>query len=83
MSGTNQSVMGDRGRIVVPADIRERMHLEKGTPLIFHETDDGLMILTREQAIRRLRAQLPKGASVVDELLAEHREDARRENAES
>jgi AbrB family looped-hinge helix DNA binding protein len=75
--------MGDRGRIVVPNDIRERMHLEKGTPVIFHETEDGLLILTREQAIRRLRAQLPPGASAVDELIAERREAARLENEQS
>ncbi len=72
MSGTYSVVMGDRGRLVVPAELRERLQLEAGSPLLLIDTDDGVVLATREQAKRLVRAQLG-GRSLVDELLAERR----------
>ena len=71
--------MGDRGRLVVPAEVRERLHLNPGTRLILIETPDGLVLHTREQLWRKVRADL-KGLPLVDELLAERREAARLED---
>jgi AbrB family looped-hinge helix DNA binding protein len=67
--------MGDRGRLVVPAAIRERLALEPGTPLVVVDSDDGLVVLTREQAKRRVQTELA-GPSLVDELLRERRSAA-------
>ena len=64
--------MGDRGRLVVPAELRERLHLEPGTPLLLVDTADGVVLATREQAKRLVRAQL-SGPSLVAELLGERR----------
>ena len=72
MSGTYAVTMGDRGRLVVPAELRERLHLEPGTPLLLVDTADGVVLATREQAKRLVRAQLI-GPSLVAELLAERR----------
>lgn len=70
--------MGDRGRFVVPAELRERLHLDAGTPLILVETDDGIVLTTRDQARSRLRRQLA-GTELVTTLLAERRAAARAE----
>ena len=75
MSGTHIVHMGDRGRLVVPASMRERLGLAPGTPLVLVEEQDGLVVLTREQAKRRVRAVLD-GPSLVDELLGERRAEA-------
>lgn len=75
MSGTYAVTMGDRGRLVVPAELRERLHLEPGTPLLLVDTADGVVLATREQAKRLVRAQLG-GPSLVAELLAERRSAA-------
>lgn len=80
MSGTYQVVMGDRGRLVIPADLRERIGLSEGTTLILLETPAGLVLLTRPQLQERVRADLA-GLDLVGELLAERRVEASTEDA--
>ena len=73
-------MMGDRGRLVVPADVRQRAGLDEGTPRVLVEADDGLVLLTREQLRARVRQNL-SGHDLVGELLTERRLDAVREDA--
>ena len=73
-------MMGDRGRIVVPADVRGRAGLREGTPLILLESPHGLVLLTREQLRARVRSELD-GLDLVSELLTERRRAAEREDA--
>ena len=76
MSGTSYPVtMGDRGRLVVPAALRERLHLEAGTPLVMIETGLGLVLATREQLKGLVRSQL-QGLDLVTELLEDRRRQA-------
>ena len=76
MSGTHYPVtMGDRGRLVVPSALRQRLHLEAGTPLVLIETDLGVVMATREQLKRLVRTQL-QGLDLVDELLKDRRRQA-------
>jgi AbrB family looped-hinge helix DNA binding protein len=72
MNGTYPVIMGDRGRLVVPAELRERMHLRPGSPLVLLETPHGIVLATREQLKRLVRTQL-QGPSLVEDLLAERR----------
>lgn len=71
--------MGDRGRIVVPAEVRDRAGLTAGTPLLLLETPTGLVLLTREQLRARVRADLA-GTDLVSELLDERRANAAAED---
>jgi AbrB family looped-hinge helix DNA binding protein len=80
MSGTYPVVMGDRGRLVIPADLRERMRLEAGTQLVLVETRRGLVMATREQGKQLVRDEL-KGLDLVAELLADRRKAAAAEDA--
>lgn len=80
MSGAYAVTMGDRGRLVVPSDLRERARLHAGTPLLLVETEAGLVLLTREQAKARVSADLA-GRDLVDELLADRRRAAADEDA--
>lgn len=70
MSGTHQITVGDRGRMVIPAEIRHRAGLREGTVLSLLETPEGLVLLTREQLRARVRANL-SGLDLVSELLAD------------
>jgi AbrB family looped-hinge helix DNA binding protein len=72
-------VVGDRGRIVVPADVRERAGLTAGTPLVMLETPAGLVLLTREQLRARVRDEL-SGLDLVGDLIEERRRAAREED---
>jgi AbrB family looped-hinge helix DNA binding protein len=80
MNGTYQVVMGDRGRLVIPAEIRERAGLSEGTPLILLETPTGLVLLTRPQLQELVQADLA-GLDLVGELLSERRAEAAAEDA--
>lgn len=80
MSGTYALVMGDRGRLVIPADIRARVGLEAGTPLILVDSATGLLLLTRTQARAMIKEQLA-GKDLVAELIAERRAEAAAESA--
>lgn len=80
MSGMHAVTVGDRGRIVVPAEVRERAGLAEGTPLILLETPTGLVLLTRDQLRARVRDELA-GLDLVDELLADRRRASQSEDA--
>lgn len=80
MNGTHSVTMGDRGRLVVPAGLRERAGLVEGRQLILLETPSGIVLLTREQLKDLVRADLAD-LDLVGELLAERRRDAAAEDA--
>ena len=80
MSGTHAITMGDRGRLVVPNEVRRRAGLEPGTPLVLLETEGGIVLLTRDQLRDRVRSELA-GLDLVDQLLADRRRAAADEDA--
>jgi AbrB family looped-hinge helix DNA binding protein len=79
VSGTYHVVVGDRGRLVVPAEVREHAGLTPGTALVLLETPTGLVLLTREQLRDRVRAELA-GTDLVADLLADRRAAAAAED---
>ncbi len=80
MSGTYTVVVGDRGRLVVPAEVRERAGLIEGTTLVLLETPSGIVMMTRRQLRDRVRDELA-GLDLVRELLSERRAMAATEDA--
>ena len=67
--------MGDRGRLVVPAEVRARHGFEKGSSLIFMESPWGLVLTSREALLARIQSEL-EGSNLVEELLVERRREA-------
>ena len=80
MNGTHTVVVGDRGRIVVPAEVRKSAGLSEGTPLVLLTTPEGLVLLTREQLLSRVRNEF-EGLDLVTDLLADRRRTAEQEDA--
>ena len=79
--------LGEAGRLVIPAALRQQMGIRPGDELLLRVGEDGeLKVIGRMQAIRRIQAyaqQFKKpGESVVDELIAEREAEARREAEE-
>ena len=72
--------MGDRGRLVVPAELRERVGLGEGDTLTLLETGHGLVLLTRSQLQQLVRDDLG-GLDLVAELLADRRAESAVEDA--
>lgn len=80
MSGTYTVTMGDRGRLVIPSELRERSGLKEGSPLVLLEAPGGLVLLTRAQLQERVQGDLA-GLDLVGELLAERRAEAAADDA--
>lgn len=80
------AVLGDRGRLVLPSALRRRLSLRPGDRLILTVDPDGgcRLVSAGEQAERLLGMyrDLAPGRQLTDELIAERREEARREEAE-
>lgn len=76
-------MMGDRGRLVLPAQIRARLGLRTGDRFILTVEADGSIRLVnlREQAqrARGLFAHLAPDRRLADELIQERRQVAERE----
>jgi len=68
-------MMGDRGRLVIPAELRQRYGLAAGTPVALVETEQGLVLMTREQLKRYVQADCA-GRGLVDALLEDRRREA-------
>ena len=72
MSGTYTVTMGDRGRFVVPAELRDHAGLAEGAPISLIETPQGILMLNRAQLKALVRQDLA-GPNLVAELLADRR----------
>ena len=73
--------MGDRGRFVVPAELRDRTGMQAGSVLVLIETERGVLLLSREQAKALVRDDLAT-LDLVGELLTERRREAAADNAD-
>ncbi|HVE98986.1 MAG TPA: AbrB/MazE/SpoVT family DNA-binding domain-containing protein [Mycobacteriales bacterium] len=75
-------VMGQQGRVVIPAAVRAELELEPGTELRLR-VEGGRVVLERPTdaiaALKALGARIPAGRSLVDELIEERRAEAARE----
>jgi len=74
------------GRIVIPANVRKAMDIRDGELVTLQLEDGRLSIMSRREAIRRVQEyvrSLPNfdsSGSMVDELIAERRAEALRED---
>ena len=69
-------VLGQQGRLVIPADVRNALGLSAGDRLHLHLTGQRLVLERQEDAaaeLRGLASDVPRTRSLVDELLAERR----------
>ena len=73
---------GAQGRVVVPAPIRKVLGFQPGETLVARVEDDHLVIEKPESVERRIRARFRNSRkhSLAEELIAERREEARRES---
>lgn len=73
-------MMGDRGRLVVPTELRARHGFEAGSSLLFMESPRGLVLTSRQALLARIKAGL-EGGDLVEELLIEREREAGIEDA--
>ncbi len=69
------------GRVVIPADCRRSLSLEPGEKIVMRVKDGELVIYPARQALLRARQLVKKHTAkkkLVDELIAQRREEAAR-----
>ena len=75
-----KTVLGEGGRVVVPAEVRRKRGLKKGDPLIMQLRDAEVCMFTQQQAVERaqtmVRRYVPEERSLVAELIRERREES-------
>jgi AbrB family looped-hinge helix DNA binding protein len=83
---TETVVLGESGRIVLPAAIRSEFGLKTGDRLTVIAKGNRIEILSMQMALKEIRESIiaERGSleGILDEFLAERREEARRENEE-
>lgn len=71
------SQMGNKGRLVVPLELRRRYGWDQGTTLVFSEVSPGeVRIQAADDALAAFRASVAGTPSPVDELLEDRRLEA-------
>ena len=82
MAHAERVTIGPQGRLVIPAAMRGHLGLEPGSVVLVRLEGGSLRIEPQEATLDRLRARYAKaagGPSVVDELIAERRQEAHRD----
>ena len=75
------------GRVVIPADVRKALGLDKGGKVILDVGEFGMTLSTAQQRVRKAKAlytEYSKGkpSDTVEDFLRDKREEAALENAE-
>lgn len=81
---TVQAVKVDRqGRALIPKAFRKGLDVEGGGEIIMRLENAQVVLESKQAAVERLQARFAHlGGHVVDELIEERREEAKRETAE-
>jgi AbrB family looped-hinge helix DNA binding protein len=83
---TETAVLGESGRVVLPAAIRNAFGLKTGDRLTFAVNGNRIEILSMDMALNEIRASIieQRGSmkGLLDEFLEERHEEARREQEE-
>ncbi len=78
-----KTILGEGGRIVIPAKYRKAMGLNPGDEILLILEDDQIRLLSIRKAIARVQASVrkyvPEGVSLSEELIKERREEASRD----
>lgn len=75
MSGTHALTMGDRGRLVIPAEVRSDLNWQQGTKLILIESPSGATLMSIDHARALLKEQIGD-RDLIAELIAERHAQA-------
>jgi len=75
--------IGGGGRVVIPSLYREELGIKEGDSITLTLDESGIHISNARIAIRRMqkmmRERIPEGVSLASELIAERREQAKKE----
>jgi AbrB family looped-hinge helix DNA binding protein len=69
----------EKGQVVIPADIRKKHHIKKGTKLAVFEKDDEIILkLLFKDPVKEARGFFKGGKSALEALMADRKEEAKK-----
>lgn len=74
--------VNQQGRVVIPSEVRAAAGIKPGSDVVLEACDGEVRIRSVDAAVARVQEKykrLARGRNVVDEFLAERREEATRE----
>jgi AbrB family looped-hinge helix DNA binding protein len=75
--------INENGRVVIPASFRRALGINSGDTIVLRIENNELKLTTLRQRLAKaqqlVRKHVPSSTSLVDELIAERREAAKRE----
>ena len=78
--------IGPQGRVVIPVTLRRALGIKPGQVMVGRVEDGRLVLERREAILNRLQARfsnaVPRDVSLADELVADRRDQERREAGE-
>jgi AbrB family looped-hinge helix DNA binding protein len=84
MSDTHTVAVGPKGRIVIPAAIRQQLRIGEGSELVAMVDSGGVLLLPRSEVKRRLRSMFAGvRPSLADELIADRTREAELKDREA
>jgi AbrB family looped-hinge helix DNA binding protein len=79
----SQVRVNENGRVVIPASFRRALGISSGDTVVLRIENNELRLITLRQRLMRaqqlVQKHIPRTTSLVDELIAERREAAKRE----
>jgi bifunctional DNA-binding transcriptional regulator/antitoxin component of YhaV-PrlF toxin-antitoxin module len=75
--------IGKGGRLVVPVKLRNALQIKAGDEIVARLENDSIRLIPMRQAValaqKAVKQYVPKGTSLVDDLIKARREEAGRE----
>ena len=84
MSSANNTIVtvSSKGWVVIPSPVRKKIGLKPGMKVVVSEQEGKIVLMPqRENPVDRLYGALAEGESLTKALLAERKEDKKREKA--
>lgn len=86
MPPSAHAVLGNDGRVLIPAALRDAAGIERGARLFLRVEGEQIIVESFPATLRRIQRMLAPykvpGVSIVDELIADRRAEAAREDEE-
>jgi AbrB family looped-hinge helix DNA binding protein len=74
--------MSQGGRVVIPAELREKLNMQQGDEIVMEERDGELILSSKRQRLKKIQDEccrllaVDTGVSLVDELIKDRRAEA-------
>lgn len=86
MPESYRAKLNDEGRLVIPASCRKHLGLQPGQEVLLKLTKEGLLLTTFDQALKQFQDEVAglagPGTSLSDEVIADRRAEAAKEDGE-